>query len=147
MKKVLVAIVLLCCTISGQAQKSNAKKADPLTDRTFWLQQMDKMTRPVIRSLAHDSLRFNMPQVTSLNVDNREHRIKVQYVEVLGRALRGIAPWLQVEGGSSEEISLRSQYRKWVIDGLKNALDSNANDFMRFDLGGQQLVDASFLSL
>lgn len=117
------------------------------TDRAFWLSEMDRMVRPVIRSLAHDSLRINMPQMTSAHVDDKEHRIKVQYVEVLGRVLSGIAPWLSVEGGSKDEVNLREQYRRWTVAGLKNALDSNARDFMRFDIGGQQLVDASFIAL
>jgi hypothetical protein len=71
----------------------------------------------------------------------------VQYVEVLGRVLSGIAPWLQLEGGSKEEVSLRKQYREWTIQGLKNSLDSNSKDFMNYDIAGQQLVDASFISL
>jgi len=125
-------------------QKSTDNKE---TGRTFWLQEMDRMLGPVLRSLAHDSLRLNMPQMTSNRVDNREHRIKVQYVEVLGRALSGIAPWLSLNGGSVAERKLRDQYRTWTIQALKNALDSNARDFMRFDLGGQQLVDASFIAL
>lgn len=143
-KSILILVVLLCGTaVSVIAQQERQQPSD----RAFWLQQMDRMARPVIRSLAHDSLRIAMPQKTSVQVDNREHRIKVQYVEVLGRVLSGIAPWLQAEGGDAAEVNLRSQYRQWAIQGLKNALDSQANDFMRFDIGGQQLVDASFLSL
>lgn len=121
-------------------------KAQHQSDRQYWLKEMDRMARPVIRALANDSLRIVMPQVTSKNVDNKEHRIQVQYVEVLGRVLCGISPWLALEDGSVEEKALRKEYRAWTIRGIKNALDSNARDFMRFDLGGQQLVDASFIA-
>jgi len=138
----LLAVQSVCGQIVKQKSTGNEE-----TGRTFWLQEMDRMLRPVLRSLAHDSLRLNMPQMTSNRVDNREHRIKVQYVEVLGRALSGIAPWLSLNGGSVAERKLRDQYRTWTIQALKNALDSNARDFMRFDLGGQQLVDASFIAL
>jgi hypothetical protein len=117
------------------------------TDRQFWLNQLDKMVRPVLRSLAHDSLRINMPTTVSIHVDNAESRRRVAYLEVLGRTLSGIAPWLQLEGGNPEEAALRKQYRTWVLEGLKNALDTNARDFMRFDIAGQQLVDASYLAL
>ncbi|WP_293897310.1 DUF2264 domain-containing protein [Sphingobacterium sp. UBA5670] len=147
MRIILFFLLLLAVQfVRGQIvkQKSTDNKE---TGRTFWLQEMDRMLRPVLRSLAHDSLRLNMPQMTSNRVDNREHRIKVQYVEVLGRALSGIAPWLSLNGGSVAERKLRDQYRTWTIQALKNALDSNARDFMRFDLGGQQLVDASFIAL
>jgi hypothetical protein len=126
--------------------KTASAKVQVGSDRKYWLREMDKMVRPVLQSLAADSLRINMPQVTSIHVDNKAQRIEVQYLEVLGRVLSGIAPWLQLEGGSVEELNMRKQYRSWVIAGLNNALDSNAKDFMRFDLGGQQLVDASFLA-
>ena len=133
---------------AAQAQrKPTLKKAQVLSDRQYWLLEMDKMVRPVLKSLAADSLRIVMPKVTSIHVDNKSARIEVQYLEVLGRVLSGIAPWLQLEDGSVEEVALRKTYRAWVTKGLNNALDSNAKDFLRFDLGGQQLVDASFLSL
>ncbi len=144
---VLTFAVLLILGAPAMAQKkAKNAKAEVLTDRQFWLQQMDKMVRPVLYNLAKDSLRIAMPKVTSIHIDNKEHRIKVQYVEVLGRVLSGIAPWLQLEGGSAAEVALRKQYREWAIQGLKNALDSNAKDFMNFDIGGQQLVDASYVA-
>lgn len=130
----------------GKAETPTIEK-DGLADRRFWLAQMDKMCRPMMRSLAHDSLRINMPTTVSAHIDNAEHRRKVQYVEVLGRVLSGIAPWLQGEGGSAEEVALRNQYREWAVQGIKNAVDSSAKDFMRFDIGGQQLVDASYIAL
>jgi len=140
-------MLLICFAGTAVAQKTKSKKNVVLGDRQFWLQQMDKMVRPVMYNLAKDSLRIAMPKVTSIHVDNKDHRIKVQYVEVLGRVLSGIAPWLQLEGGAPEELALRKQYREWALSGLKNALDSNAKDFMTFDIGGQQLVDASYVAL
>lgn len=144
-KALSIVLVLLSGTSLASGQKK--KKAEVLSDRQFWLQQMDKMVKPVLYNLAKDSLRLAMPQVTSVHIDNKEHRIKVQYVEVLGRVLSGIAPWLQLEGGESSEVALRKQYREWAIAGLKNSLDSTAKDFMNYDIGGQQLVDASYVAL
>ncbi|GAB3731732.1 DUF2264 domain-containing protein [Spirosoma lituiforme] len=148
-----ILVVLFACTAATTyAQKKTAVKINKLmppglVDRQFWLTQMDKMVRPVITSLAHDSLRIVMPKVVSKRVDNKEHRIQVQYVEVLGRVLSGIAPWLQGAGGSAEEVKLRNQYRQWVLQGVHNALDSTAKDYMPFTIAGQQLVDASFIAL
>lgn len=138
----MMALVML----PAMAQKKKAVKEVIPTDREFWLTEMDKMVRPVLSSLAHDSLRIVMPQVVSNRTDNKENRVKVMYVEVLGRVLSGIAPWLQLEGGNPKEVALREQYRQWALDGLKNALDSNAKDFMRFNITGQQLVDASYIA-
>lgn len=142
---VILAMLLLSMGVFAQKRKV-AKKQEALSDRQFWLQQMDKMVKPVLYNLAQDSLRIAMPKVTSVHIDNKEHRIKVQYVEVLGRVLSGIAPWLQLEGGSAEEVALRKQYRDWAVKGISNALDSNAKDFMNFNIGGQQLVDASYVA-
>lgn len=141
-----ILLILLVSTSTFAQKGKSSKKQVYLTDRQFWLQQMDKMVKPVLYNLAQDSLRIAMPKVTSVHIDNKEHRIKVQYVEVLGRVLSGIAPWLQLEGGSAEEIALRKQYRDWALKGINNALDSNAKDFMNFDIGGQQLVDASYVA-
>ena len=146
--KYLILLVLsMMISITFAQKKTRIKQNQVLNDRQFWLAQMDKMVRPVIYNLAKDSLRIAMPQVTSIHVDNRANRIKVQYVEVLGRVLSGIAPWLQLEGGSKQEVELRNQYREWALQGVKNALDSSAKDFMTFDIGGQQLVDASYLAI
>jgi hypothetical protein len=141
-----ILLITACCHNTFAQKKAALKKNQPVNDRAFWLAEMDKMVRPVIYNLAHDSLRIVMPKVTSKRIDNREHRIQVQYVEVLGRVLSGIAPWLQGEGGSPQEVALRNQYRQWVLKGLSNALDSTASDYMYFNLGGQQLVDASYIA-
>ena len=146
-KNIALAFLMLMCLGGSAIAQKVSKKIVMLNDRQFWIQQMDKMVRPVLQNLANDSLRIAMPKVTSVHVDNKEHRIKVQYVEVLGRVLSGIAPWLQLDGGDAEEVALRKQYREWALRGLKNALDSNAKDFMNFDIGGQQLVDASYVAL
>ncbi|MCX2432555.1 DUF2264 domain-containing protein [Pedobacter sp. GR22-10] len=146
-KNIALAFLMLMCLGGSAIAQKVSKKSMMLNDRHFWIQQMDKMVRPVLQNLANDSLRIAMPKVTSVHVDNKEHRIKVQYVEVLGRVLSGIAPWLQLDGGAAEEVALRKQYREWALRGLKNALDSNAKDFMNFDIGGQQLVDASYVAL
>ena len=151
LRLVVISLLIGLTTGVGFAQKKKASKnslpTSIVSDRQFWLAELDKMVRPVISSLAHDSLRILMPKVVSKRVDNKDNRIQVQYVEVLGRVLSGIAPWLQGEGGSAEEVALRSQYRQWALEGIHHALDSTASDYMRFDLGGQQLVDASFIAL
>ncbi|MES2454824.1 MAG: DUF2264 domain-containing protein [Bacteroidota bacterium] len=142
----LFSCLFLVVFNSGHAQKKGAKQPVK-SDRAIWLSKMDEMVAPVLSSVAADSLRINMPKVTSQRVDNRESRIKVQYLEVFGRVLSGIAPWIQLEGGNPEEVRLRQKYRIWVIKGLRNSLDSTAKDFMRYDLNGQQLVDASFIAI
>ncbi len=131
--------MLLCTT-------SSAGHCQPDTTRKLWLGYLDKIARPVINNLADDNLRVAMPVDLSKQSDNTDSRTKAAYLEAFGRTLSGIAPWLELEGGASEEITLRDQYRNWCLKAIANAVNPNAHDYMQWQ-GGQALVDASFFAL
>lgn len=114
-------------------------------DRQLWLQYMDKVARPVMMNLAQNKLKETMPAVMSPKIDNAESRKTVSYLEAFGRTLSGIAPWMNLEGGSKEEVALRSQYREWTLKAIANAVDTNCKDYLQWT-GGQPLVDASFFA-
>jgi len=114
--------------------------------RKLWLQYMDKVARPVMMNLAAGKLKEKMPVNLSPRIDNAETRKTVAYLEALGRTFSGIAPWLNSEGGSKEEETLRNQYREWSLKAIANAVNPVSKDYLRWD-GGQPLVDASFLAL
>ncbi len=116
------------------------------SNRAQWLQYLDKVARPVMSNLAADQLREKMPVELSKHTDNPEQRRKVAYLEAFGRTLCGIAPWLNGEGGSTEEIALRNQYRKWALAAIANAVDPEKKDYLLWS-GYQPLVDASFFAL
>jgi hypothetical protein len=145
MKKIL--LLLYGCTfyvsMAIQAQ-SSAKHA--VTDRALWLSYLDKVARPVLSNLAADKLKEKMTVILSKNIDNADNRSKVAYLEAFGRTFSGIAPWLNSEGGTREETTLRNQYREWMLKAIANAVNPSAKDYMKWD-GGQPLVDASFLAL
>jgi hypothetical protein len=122
------------------------KKADAGNDRKVWLHYLDKVARPVLSSLAQDQLKEKMPVALSGNIDNKASREKVAYLEAFGRVMSGIGPWLNLEGGSKEEVALRNQYRQWALQAVANAVDPAAKDYLQWQ-GGQPLVDASFLAL
>ncbi|WP_207421314.1 DUF2264 domain-containing protein [Desertivirga brevis] len=143
MKKIVIAIGLIFFFIDVHAQKKS--KSIGNSDRAIWLRYMDKVARPVMRSLAEDQLKEKMPVEFAKNVDNAASRGKVAYLEAFGRTLSGIGPWLNLEGGSKEELALREQYRKWALNALENAVNPSAKDYMEWK-GGQPLVDASFLA-
>jgi len=143
MKRVFTVCMLVLLVLSAWAQDKNATGAN---DRKFWLTQLDKLARPVIFNLAEDRLHEKMPVVFSPTIDNKESRAKVAYLEAFGRVLSGIAPWLNGEGGSKEEVALRNQYRNMTLKALANAVNPAARDYLKWD-GGQPLVDASFVAL
>jgi hypothetical protein len=114
--------------------------------RKKWLDYMDKISCPVIQNLAGDKLKEKMPVVLSKRIDNPENRRKVAYLEAFARTLSGIAPWINGEGGSGEEIALRDQYRIWSLKAIGNAVNPEAKDYLLWT-GGQPLVDASYFAL
>ncbi|MGE5520179.1 MAG: DUF2264 domain-containing protein [Candidatus Dadabacteria bacterium] len=139
-KKILFALLAIpLLSVHGYSQ-------DGLKERKEWLGYMDKIARPVLSNLAQDRLKEKMPVQLSKRIDNKENRSKVAYLEAFGRVLAGISPWLNVEGGSKEEIALRNQYRTWTLKAIANAVNPNAKDYMKWT-GGQPLVDASFFAL
>ena len=145
MKKLLM-VLYLCCILINIA-KTQSKNSATINDRTLWLNHLDKVARPVMLNLAADQLKEKMPGVLSKRIDNPAHRSKVAFLEAFGRTLSGIAPWLNIEGGSKEEVVLRNQYREWSLKAIANAVDSSAKDYMVWDQDGQPLVDASYVAL
>ncbi len=130
----------------GQAP-AHKQPAAAKTDREYWLEQLDKIARPVLSNLAADNLKKTMPVGLSKRIDNAASRSKVAYLEAFGRLMSGIAPWLNLEGGSPKEAALRSQYRQWSLQSIAHAVNPAAADYMEWGYGGQPLVDASFLAL
>jgi hypothetical protein len=136
--KRLFAIVFCFSSLLAIAQS----KTD---DRKLWLAYLDKIARPVLSNLANEQLKEKMPVELSKKVDNKEGRLQASYLEAFGRTLSGIAPWLNLEGGSREEIKLRDQYRQWTLKAIANAVNPSSKDYLKWT-GGQPLVDASFFA-
>lgn len=142
--KYLTLIVLFSVALLQNANAQNKKTV--VNERIIWLGYLDKVARPLLSNLANDKLKENMPIVLSGNIDNKESRSQVAYLEGFGRTLSGIGPWLNLEGGSKDEVALRNQYRNWSLKALANSVNPSAKDYMKWN-GGQPLVDASFLAL
>ncbi len=140
MNKLLIVLsyLLVCSTVYAQGNTGNERK--------LWLGYMDKIARPVLSNLAEARLKEKMPVLLSKNIDNKESRVKASYLEAFGRTLSGIGPWLNAEGGSKEEVSLRTQYRQWTLKAIANAVNPASKDYLTWT-GGQPLVDASFFAL
>ncbi len=116
--------------------------AAELSDREYSLQVLDRVARPVMRSLAEGKLREEMPLGPG-----EESRRDYTHLEAFGRTLSGIAPWLALGEEDSAEGKLRAQYADWAVKAMGNATDPQSPDRMNFSRGGQPLVDAAFLSL
>src|SRR5450432_4379511 len=143
MKIILATLSLLFTIAAGNCVHAQNNAAH--THRLVWLHYLDKLARPILSNLAEDKLKEKLPLILSERIDNKELRMKATYLEAFARVMTGIASWLNLEGGSTEEIKLRNQYRDWALKAIANAVNPAAKDYLTWS-GGQPLVDDSFLA-
>ena len=101
---------------------------------------MWKIAGPVLESAARGALKQELP------VPFHQDRAPYAPLEAFGRTLCGVAPWLELEGLTGEEAARQQQWRAWAVEALERAVDPASPGRMAFDLPGQTLVDAAFLS-
>ncbi|HHX62628.1 MAG TPA: DUF2264 domain-containing protein [Epulopiscium sp.] len=116
--------------------------------REIWINYLTQVSSPVLKNMANDSLKSNMPIKQHLDATNREYCI---YLEALARTLCGLAPWLNVCGISKDEKSQQKYFLDLSIKAIKNAVNPESKDFVYGRKDGQLLpqilVDTAFLAL
>lgn len=113
--------------------------------RKYWVDMLIKIADPVLLNFDKQQLH----KALTLEVD-RAQREQYKGLEVLGRTLAGLAPWLEGESSGAEE-ELRQQYAALSRRAIAVATDPESGDYCF--LGGnekewnkQWLVDASYLA-
>lgn len=141
MKRIsLVLFLLIFCVLTSDA-KPDRKAAK---DREFWVATMEKICTPVLENLSNGTLRENMP-VENYHKDP-DYAVAFAHLEVFGRTLTGIAPWLELGPDDSREGRARADFIMMTCDALKNCVDPQSPDCLNFCEGRQPLVDAAFLA-
>jgi hypothetical protein len=133
--------------LPAETRTSNNAPA-PQQDRNYWLQQVERVSEPVLKSLKEKTLRSKMP-VEAASGQSQVRAIGT-HLEALGRLLSGVAPWLELDHSAEEtqkETTLRERYRDYALAGITSALDPASPDYMNFGESSQTLVDSSFLAL
>ncbi len=118
---------------------ASADAAPPQTDRTLWLEVLEKVARPVLSYLARRELKARMP-VEGKTADRPEYT----HLEAIGRTLAGIAPWL--EARSTADEPLRRELAELARQAIDAATDPKSPDYCNYERGAQPLVDAAFLA-
>ena len=131
----LCALVLFSSLSFVRAENTAAQ------DRAEAVRVLDRIARPVFTNLAAGTLSKNLPLGP-----NEEARKDFACLEAFGRALSGIAPWLELGPDDSPEGKLRAEYIALSRKALVNATAPGSPDFMNFTKGSQPLVDAAFLA-
>src|SRR5206468_767038 len=114
-------------------------------NRADWVGMLDRICRPVFSALSQRRLKQVMP--VEAFAGEQQHRRQTTYLEALGRALAGMAPWLEHGSDVGEEGRLRRQYCEWAIAGISAAVDKRSPDYMDFGGDRQTIVDTAFLSV
>src|ERR1700760_2499459 len=114
-------------------------------DRASWAGMLDRICRPVLGALSERRLKAVMPIE---GVAGREERgRKTTYLEALGRALSGMAPWLEHGAASGAEGQLRERYCEMARAAIAAGVDKGSPDYLDFGGDPQTIVDAAFLAL
>jgi hypothetical protein len=108
------------------------------TIRALWIDLLERVAQPVLKSLSAGKLKALMP--VEAPHGNQADRAQFTYLEAFGRLLSGIAPWLELDQGA-EPLSDMARAS------LEAAVTPGSPDFMNFDQGAQPVVDAAFLAL
>lgn len=111
--------------------------------RQEWCNTLWKICEPVFKAATEGTLKSTMP-VVSYKADNRH---EFSHLEAFGRALAGIAPWLELQGLEGEELELQTKARTLVKKGLASVTNPESPDYLNFYQGAQPLVDAAYLAL
>ncbi len=115
--------------------------------RRYWVNMLTKLARPVLINFKNGSLKQNL-----LLEANEEIRESYKGLEILGRTLAGLSPWLETPAIDPEEEALRAEYAALAREAIDAATDKASPDYCIFGSekkmwNVQYLVDAAYLAL
>lgn len=130
----------------SEAQSAGrARTAGFAEDRASWVAMLDRVCRPLFEALSQRRLKAVMP--VEAYAGEQQHRRQTTYLEALGRALAGIAPWLEHGATTGAEGQLRERYCEMARAAIASAVDKASPDYMDFGGDRQTIVDTAFLAL
>lgn len=117
-----------------------------MKERKKWISLLTKMAFPVVTAIAEEKFYRSVPLETIM-----PGREAYAALEILGRTLAGLAPWLECPCTDEEEV-LRSQYAELSRKAIAVAVDPHSPDYAfngpeDKNWNMQWLVDAGFLAL
>lgn len=117
-----------------------------MKDRQYWLDMLLKIASPVLRNFCDGQLQSTLGGQIA-----RQERKPYMGLEILGRTLSGLAPWLE-QCAKGDEEHIRQEYAQLARTALMQAVDPYSADYCftgseEKDWNVQYLVDAGFLSM
>ncbi len=117
------------------------------SDRQYWIDTARAIGDPMYDACESGELYKRFP------ADNRPIKKDYGYLEVTGRFISGIAPWIELPSDNSEEGRLRVAYAEKTRQVLEAISNPDSPDCVRWSEnpdnndGRQPLVDASYVAL
>ena len=117
------------------------------TDRKYWIDMLIRIVDPVLANFEKEQLH----KALRLEAEDPE-REQYKGLEILGRTLAGLAPWLETPAADPEEEALRVRYVQLSRKAIAVAVDPKSPDYCfqgttEKDWNKQWLVDAAYLAL
>ncbi len=131
--------LLLLMTGSVFSQSDN----DGKKERAYLIKSLTHIADPLLKALSEKKLKQTMPIE---KVDGMHTTHPSTYLEGFARLLAGMAPWLELGPDDTEEGRLRKKYIDLALLCLHNGTDTTSPDYLDFNIEGQSLVDAAFLT-
>lgn len=117
-----------------------------MNDRKYWVDTLVKISAPVLHNFCAGTLN----QQLGKEIANAERKAYMG-LEILGRTLSGLAPWLEVSA-TGEEETLRQEYAQLARNALAQGVNPQSADYCftgteEKNWNVQYLVDAGFLAM
>lgn len=109
--------------------------------RSQWVKILQRIVEPPLNSISQESLHRDLP-----SMPNRENKQSYALLECIGRSFAGIGPYLNLEV-QGDEKKMQQKLRDQICMALDVGTNQNSLDKFNFTVGGQPIVDASFLAL
>ncbi len=115
-----------------------------MNPRTLWIDLLNRLATRPLAALAAGQLRTTLPldQLPGSGVAGSF----TPGLEILGRTLAGLAPWLELENIPAGEREPQGRLRALALAAIRSGLDPDSPDRLNFTTGTQPLVDAAFLA-
>ncbi len=134
----MLVVSLTTGTINAQPDNKDGQN-----ERAYLIKSLTGIADPLFTALSQNKLKKQMPVE---KVNGMQKGSTSTYLEGFGRLLAGMAPWLELGPDETEEGKLRKKYIDLALLCLKNGTDTTSPDYLDFNIPGQSLVDAAFLT-
>ena len=137
-----IPLFFITMTLACHLAAETASYPTGAEDRAYAVTILQRLAKPVLKSLAEQRLKKDLPMV---NQD--KSRIQFSHLESYARTLSGVAPWLELGPDETAEGRQRAEMIELALRATRNAFDPLSPDHLEFSAGSQTLVESAFVAL